>query len=137
MKPLLVGGFPDPEENWGYDADTGEYPVPVRLFDVCTCAGGWNRVHIDWVTILATDKSEASYRAYLRSDEWHTRAEFFKLLADYQCEQCGAPDDVEILDAHHKHYDTIGREQPDDILVLCRRCHMAQPGHGEAREQAA
>jgi hypothetical protein len=30
------------------------------------------------------------------------------------------------LELHHQHYDTQGREVPDDLLALCRVCHEAE-----------
>ena len=29
-------------------------------------------------------------------------------------------------DVHHKHYDNIGREQLEDLLALCKKCHAEQ-----------
>lgn len=36
------------------------------------------------------------------------------------CEACGMP---YVLELHHLHYDSQGREVPDDLMALCRLCH--------------
>jgi len=39
------------------------------------------------------------------------------------CERCGMRYKLEL---HHRHYDSQGREVPDDLLALCRVCHEAE-----------
>jgi 5-methylcytosine-specific restriction endonuclease McrA len=45
--------------------------------------------------------------------------------ANFRCERQkpGEPRHEGPLDVHHKHYDTLGHEGPDDVEVLCRTCH--------------
>jgi hypothetical protein len=63
------------------------------------------------------------YRAYLGSQEWRAFADEQKRLADYRCEDCRVRAwDVE---AHHLSYGRLGRERPEDVIVLCSACHMA------------
>jgi 5-methylcytosine-specific restriction endonuclease McrA len=38
------------------------------------------------------------------------------------CELCGVA--FKILEAHHLHYRTVGRETLWDLLMLCRQCHF-------------
>jgi len=35
------------------------------------------------------------------------------------CEVCGS----EAEETHHRHYRTFGNERPEDVVVLCHRCH--------------
>lgn len=40
------------------------------------------------------------------------------------CERCGdKPLLFAKLELHHRHYETEGREQPHDLMLLCRSCH--------------
>lgn len=60
------------------------------------------------------------YREYLGSLQWHFTREAALSRAQHKCQRCGKLKDLEV---HHKHYGTFGREQPDDLTVLCIRCH--------------
>lgn len=62
---------------------------------------------------------EFKYSDYLQTPRW--RALSAKVRDEVgHCEVCGTTDHLE---AHHAHYDTLGHEMPDDLVVLCRRCH--------------
>jgi 5-methylcytosine-specific restriction endonuclease McrA len=40
------------------------------------------------------------------------------------CEQCGTQASLfSKLELHHLHYETEGRESPDDLRAYCRACH--------------
>ena len=66
------------------------------------------------------------YSEYLKTKEWQqTRRRALK-SAGYKCQLCGT-DNVE-LHVHHKTYDNIGEEKPDDLIVLCKACHEKQHG---------
>lgn len=39
---------------------------------------------------------------------------------EWKCERCG---ESGALEAHHRHYDTVGYEEIADIEALCARCH--------------
>jgi 5-methylcytosine-specific restriction endonuclease McrA len=60
--------------------------------------------------IKHADIPEATRRAVLRR-------------ADGHCEGCGEPRPLEL---HHLHYDSIGREGPEDLAALCRDCHRGR-----------
>lgn len=60
------------------------------------------------------------YREYLASLQWHAKREAALLRSGHKCQSCGAHKDLEV---HHKHYETLGNEQPEDLVVLCIRCH--------------
>ncbi len=59
-----------------------------------------------------------SYRAYLLSDLWKANKARLKLRKS--CWVCRSRTD---LHAHHASYLNIGREQPGDVVVLCKTCH--------------
>jgi hypothetical protein len=70
-----------------------------------------------------------TYDVYLRSRAWRAfRAEMLALV-DGTCEGCGVSEDESlllVLDLHHRNYDRLGWELPDDVAVLCRPCHAAE-----------
>lgn len=66
---------------------------------------------------LSTD-----YREHLSSPEWKIKAHVLRAVVQSRCEWCGTEDS---LDVHHVHYRTFRHEQPQDLVVLCRRCHRA------------
>ena len=47
------------------------------------------------------------------------------LLRDGQaCRTCWkSAKDGHSLECHHRHYDNWGRERPEDVVILCNRCH--------------
>ncbi len=63
------------------------------------------------------------YREYIRSDEWRETATAAKVRADWRCQVCNRPSTDVTLDAHHRTYERLGHELPEDITVLCRDCH--------------
>jgi len=73
------------------------------------------------------------YEAYLQySPKWKRIRKLKLLNADYACEKCGYRMFDEIgeynidkrkLDVHHKTYERLFNELPDDLMVLCRKCH--------------
>lgn len=68
------------------------------------------------------------YDAYLRSAAWRRRADRAKRRAGWRCQLCNTPAWESVLDAHHRTYDRLGLELPDDLIVLCRRCHRRHHG---------
>jgi hypothetical protein len=60
------------------------------------------------------------YDAYLKSYHWMKISTTAKKDAGYMCNKCGGS---RKLSAHHKTYEHIGFETPDDIEVLCGDCH--------------
>jgi hypothetical protein len=70
-----------------------------------------------------------TYQDYLRSDHWRTVRKF-TLYRQPTCEECGASDHLQV---HHLTYDNLGDENPEDLKVLCKGCHLKQhPEHSKA-----
>jgi 5-methylcytosine-specific restriction endonuclease McrA len=63
------------------------------------------------------------YYEYIKSQAWRQRANEAKKRAGYRCQVCNKHRDETQLDAHHRTYERLGRERPEDITVLCRGCH--------------
>jgi hypothetical protein len=73
---------------------------------------------------LIAGNRRVNYRKYITSPEWKRKAAAAKKRAGYRCQICnrGRKDGVR-LDAHHRTYERLGHERPEDITVLCHACH--------------
>lgn len=69
---------------------------------------------------LFRSKKPINYREYIKSKEWKLKADAAKRRAGYRCQVCNS---AKRLQAHHRHYLTLGNERPEDITVLCNDCH--------------
>jgi 5-methylcytosine-specific restriction endonuclease McrA len=69
-----------------------------------------------------------SYLEYLDSPEWWAIRRTAMRRANWTCERekPGDPRHEGPLDVHHRHYDTLGNENPDDVEVLCQVCHRSE-----------
>ena len=65
-----------------------------------------------------------NYRKYIRSKAWKQKAEEAKERVDNRCQFCNRSRDEIQLDAHHRTYERLGNELPEDITILCRDCHQ-------------
>jgi len=61
------------------------------------------------------------YQSYLNSAWWKAQREKALERATYRCQLCNNPDDV--LQVHHRTYERLGEELPEDLTVLCKSCH--------------
>ncbi|MCA9936100.1 MAG: hypothetical protein H6662_10500 [Ardenticatenaceae bacterium] len=68
--------------------------------------------------------SLVDYRTYIKSSEWRQKAEEAKARAGNRCQVCNRSRAEVQLDAHHRTYERLGYELPEDITVLCRECHQ-------------
>lgn len=64
-------------------------------------------------------KGNPVYEGYIHSAAWRKRADARLDLDGHICQVCGG----EASDVHHLTYDRFGKESPDDLVSLCRRCH--------------
>lgn len=66
------------------------------------------------------------YSDYLRSPYWSACRRYMLWSADYRCERCGHPNQLQV---HHRTYERLGCEwMPEDLEVLCDACHSAHHG---------
>ena len=61
------------------------------------------------------------YDRYMRSKTWQIKRRKFLAHFNCQCALCGNKDHLHV---HHLHYETLGDERVEDVLVCCRRCHF-------------
>lgn len=66
------------------------------------------------------------YLDYLRSDEWaKIRVEMLTKF-NFTCNRCGDKKHRSQLHVHHKNYDRLFNENPDDLELLCVSCHNSE-----------
>jgi hypothetical protein len=78
---------------------------------------------MDWLD------ARIDYKTYLQSDAWKSRADAAKRRAGYRCQLCNRSRTQVILNVHHRTYERLGNEQPDDLTVLCEDCHATYESH--------
>lgn len=67
--------------------------------------------------------TRSNYEEYLKSNIWREKADEAKKRAGYRCQVCNVSQAQVRLDAHHRTYERLGNELPEDITILCRNCH--------------
>jgi 5-methylcytosine-specific restriction endonuclease McrA len=70
---------------------------------------------------------------YREQPEWQVRRVQALVRAGNQCQACSSRDTT--LDVHHNSYQNYGDEKPQDLVVLCRKCH--RKFHGIDLEDAS
>jgi 5-methylcytosine-specific restriction endonuclease McrA len=63
---------------------------------------------------------ERDYKKHLASNEWKGIRQRLFAERGKKCERCASTDEIEV---HHKTYERLGKEEPDDLLILCEACH--------------
>jgi len=66
-------------------------------------------------------KPPFDYHAYLRSPEWKAKRDAQVEAAGGRCQVCNS---TKQLNCHHRTYERIGNELPDDLFVLRAECHQ-------------
>lgn len=64
-----------------------------------------------------------NYHEYIKTEAWRERAEAAKQRVGHRCQICNRPATRVTLDVHHRTYEQLGNERPEDLTVLCRGCH--------------
>lgn len=65
------------------------------------------------------------YLEYLESDEWAKIKVDLLILNNHKCQKC---DSRRNLQVHHLSYKRLFREEPEDLILLCGRCHRKEHG---------
>ena len=68
------------------------------------------------------------YDEYLKSEVWQIRRAMALERAGYKCHVCG---ERENLNVHHKTYEHLGNELPEELVVLCRAHHWIEHNPGK------
>lgn len=64
-----------------------------------------------------------SYREYLKAEHWKETRQAAIERAGSRCALCTYQGDQ--VDVHHRTYERLGEELPEDLAVLCHDCHEA------------
>ena len=71
--------------------------------------------------IFAQKKDRSVYDWYINNSVlWQSVREWALQRAEYKCEKCGVSFPLQV---HHKTYCRLGKERPEDLIVLCEECH--------------
>jgi hypothetical protein len=78
------------------------------------------------------------YPTYMASDAWYESPARLEALrsAGFRCRICNAHSSQLPLQAHHRTYERLGAELPDDLTALCKLCHDEVTSFLRAREYA-
>ena len=71
------------------------------------------------------------YHQYIKSKVWKEKAVAAKERADYRCQICNIEGSDSTLHAHHRTYERLGAELPEDITGLCAGCHKTFHDKGQ------
>ena len=64
---------------------------------------------------------DVDYDEYINSMAWKIKRNRMIVEASWTCQKCGATNTA--LEVHHLTYDNLGNEEPEDLMVLCKKCH--------------
>jgi 5-methylcytosine-specific restriction endonuclease McrA len=60
------------------------------------------------------------YREYLKTEHWRVTSLAAKKRASFRCQLCNG---IDRLNTHHRTYERLWQELPEDLIVLCEDCH--------------
>lgn len=63
----------------------------------------------------------STYSQYLKTSTWRKKRGETLRRFSYACALCGFKGK---LDVHHRTYERLGGELPEDLVALCRKCHQ-------------
>lgn len=80
-----------------------------------------------------------NYKQYISSNAWRRGAARLAALAaaGNRCSLCpseGSPENP--IEVHHRTYERLGEERPEDLTALCRSCHHEVTNFQRARTYA-
>ena len=89
---------------------------------------GWNEIG----EFVLCDSGEVAITKtqYLMSNHWDDMRSLVLLAKGERCSRCG--DRAGDQNIHHLRYENIGREELNDLVVLCAGCHLEV--HSEVSE---
>lgn len=73
------------------------------------------------------------YRDYLKSDKWIEIRQYMIEMYGSTCQMCLKKTDK--LQVHHLTYDNIFNEEPEDLILLCSKCHQREHGYSPSRNK--
>lgn len=68
------------------------------------------------------------YKDYLQTDHWKAIRAQALARANYRCQVSNS---TYRLQVHHRTYENLGNERPEDVVVLCEECHALYHKRGK------
>lgn len=75
---------------------------------------------------------DIDYKKYLLSPQWKEKRAVALNRAGNRCQLCNSKNKLEV---HHRTYERIGVEIPEDLTVLCHECHSYFSAKGKRIKQ--
>lgn len=72
------------------------------------------------IDVLSRSSGRIDYYEYIESSAWMSKSGAAMKRAGFKCELCYRPYN---LNVHHKSYENLGDEKPNELICLCRECH--------------
>jgi hypothetical protein len=69
------------------------------------------------------DIEQRSYSDYIKSEDWAKKSTEAKERACWRCQLCNKSKEETTLHTHHRTYENLYDELPEDLIVLCKDCH--------------
>lgn len=69
-----------------------------------------------------------AYYEYIKSPEWHSLKIDIIQARGCKCERCNKKKHPAKLQLHHLTYERLFNEESQDLMLVCRRCHMKEHG---------
>lgn len=69
------------------------------------------------------ENHKRKYYKYLKSKEWTDIKIDLYQTRGKKCEVCGSINRIEV---HHVHYKNVFKEEPEDLILLCKNCHKKE-----------
>jgi hypothetical protein len=60
------------------------------------------------------------YDLYLATDKWRGFKNSIISKRGFNCELCSSKKNIQV---HHLTYERLGNEMPEDVMILCKKCH--------------
>ena len=137
--PIVLEGH----DSYHTEMKAGSQQIPVRgdvisipFWGECGVSGAFRLGFHKGQTLVWTEvpiSCKPDYHTYIQSAEWKATAAAAKEAAGWRCQICNRPSTAVTLDAHHRTYERLGHERPEDITVLCRDCHELYESNRKAR----
>jgi len=87
-------------------------------WDICNCCS--NNEYMEYTILRGQELRDMPYDEYLQTSHWHSKRYQALDRAKHRCQLCNSS---KRLDVHHRTYENLGHEEPEDLIVLCRKCH--------------
>lgn len=93
------------------DFDLSERVLEIEVF---------LRKSINFKPVPPMQPGTPEYAEYIQSEAWQQQRTYALDRAKNRCQLCNSP---YRLQAHHRTYERLGKEEPEDLTVLCDECH--------------